>query len=107
MSSSTVFCAARQQNHKGLSEETKEKLRCPLDGSFHISVSSPKSCCIRTRMHPVLLRCSSFKYSRYSLSSRLAGRAPPRPRCSHDFGDETLASRHSCLAASHVSRGSA
>jgi len=26
--------------------------------------------------HPARLRCSSIKYSRYSQSSRLAGRAP-------------------------------
>ena len=53
-----------------------------------------KSGCIRPALHPVStptrlprwgprlrLRCSSFKYSRYSRSSRLAGRAHHRPRC--------------------------
>src|SRR5688572_14988429 len=32
-------------------------------------------------MHPRGLRCSSFKYSEYSQSSRLARGAPRRPRC--------------------------
>ena len=32
-------------------------------------------------MHPRGLRCSSFKYSRHSRSSRLAHGAPRRPRC--------------------------
>ena len=32
-------------------------------------------------MHPVPRRCSSVTYSRYSPFSRLAGRAPRRPRC--------------------------
>src|ERR1700716_2710532 len=32
-------------------------------------------------MHPRRLRCSSLKYSRYSRSSRLAGRAPRPSRC--------------------------
>ena len=36
---------------------------------------------IRPPMHPAPRRCSSVKYSRYSPSSRLAGRAPRRPRC--------------------------
>jgi hypothetical protein len=36
---------------------------------------------IRPAMHPGWRRCSSFKYSRYSQSSRLASRAPRRPRC--------------------------
>ena len=31
-------------------------------------------------MHPAGLRCSSLTYSRYARSSRLAGRAPRRPR---------------------------
>ena len=31
--------------------------------------------------HPALRRCSSLKYTRYSHSSRLAGRAPRTPRC--------------------------
>src|SRR5207247_10397804 len=39
--------------------------------------SSPwcNSICIRPSLHPVWLRCSSLKYSRYSRSSRLASRA--------------------------------
>ena len=37
--------------------------------------------CIRAPMHPARRRCSSLKYSRYSRSSRLAGRAPRRSRC--------------------------
>ena len=32
-------------------------------------------------MHPVSRRCSSVEYSRFAPSSRLAGRAPRRPRC--------------------------
>src|SRR5204863_10203063 len=36
---------------------------------------------IRPAMHPAWRRCSSVKYSRYSSSSRLARRAPRRPRC--------------------------
>jgi hypothetical protein len=36
---------------------------------------------IRPPMHPASRRCSSVKYSRYSPSSRLARRAPRRPRC--------------------------
>src|SRR6185295_10306518 len=32
-------------------------------------------------MHPGWRRCSSFKYSRYSQSSRLASRAPRPSRC--------------------------
>src|SRR6266516_4636643 len=32
-------------------------------------------------MHPGWLRCSSVRYSRYPRSSRLASRAPRRPRC--------------------------
>ena len=32
-------------------------------------------------MHPAWRRCSSVEYSRYSFSSRLARRAPRRPRC--------------------------
>src|SRR6266850_565519 len=32
-------------------------------------------------MHPLWLRCSSLKYSRYSRSSRLAGGAPRPSRC--------------------------
>src|SRR5262245_36371886 len=32
-------------------------------------------------MHPAWRRCSSFKYSRYSRSSRLATRAPRPSRC--------------------------
>src|SRR5881409_3777916 len=32
-------------------------------------------------MHPRRRRCSSFKYSRYSQSSRLAGGAPRSSRC--------------------------
>src|SRR5439155_23564786 len=32
-------------------------------------------------MHPRQRRCSSFKYSRYSQSSRLAGGAPRSSRC--------------------------
>ena len=45
--------------------------------------SSPrrKSRCIRRAMHPGWRRCSSFKYSRYSQSSRLASRAPRPSRC--------------------------
>jgi hypothetical protein len=45
--------------------------------------SSPwcNSGCIRPAMHPRGLRCSSFKYSRYSQSSRLARGAPRRSRC--------------------------
>ena len=46
-----------------------------LSGPFH------KYGGIRPPMHPVPLRCSSVAYSRYSPSSRLAGRAPRRPRC--------------------------
>src|ERR1700722_2937073 len=46
-----------------------------LSGSFHNYGG------IRPRMHPAPRRCSSVKYSRYSPSSRLAGRAPPPPRC--------------------------
>jgi branched-chain amino acid transport system permease protein len=45
------------------------------------SVPQPNSRRIRPPMHPGLLRCSSVKYSRYSPSSRLAVRAPRRPRC--------------------------
>src|SRR5438552_7380614 len=41
-------------------------------------------------MHPGWLRCSSFEYSRYAHSSRLAIRAPRRPRCSTNFRDATL-----------------
>jgi hypothetical protein len=36
---------------------------------------------IRPPMHPASQRCSSVEYSRYAPSSRLARRAPPRPRC--------------------------
>ena len=36
---------------------------------------------IRLPIHPGRLCCSSVKYSRYSPSSRLAGRAPRYPRC--------------------------
>src|SRR5207247_10369559 len=36
---------------------------------------------IRPAMHPASLHSSSVKYSRYSPSSRLAMRAPRRPRC--------------------------
>ena len=36
---------------------------------------------IRPPMHPLPRRCSSVEYSRYAPSSRLAGRAPRRPRC--------------------------
>ena len=36
---------------------------------------------IRPPMHPTPRRCPSVEYSRYALSSRLAGRAPRRPRC--------------------------
>ena len=37
--------------------------------------------CIRREMHPAVLRCSSVEYPRYSLSSRLARRAPLPSRC--------------------------
>jgi outer membrane protein len=36
---------------------------------------------IRPPMHPGPRRCSSVEYARYAPSSRLAGRAPRRPRC--------------------------
>src|SRR2546428_8362907 len=36
------------------------------------------------------LRCSSFTYSRYAHSSRLAIRAPRRPRRTTNFWDATL-----------------
>src|SRR5580704_14755430 len=46
-----------------------------LSGPFHNYAG------IRPPMHPAPRRCSLVKYSRYSPSSRLAGRAPRRPRC--------------------------
>ena len=49
------------------------------------SAVSQKSLGIRPSLHPGSLRCSSVKYSRYSPSSRLASRAPRRPRCSRHF----------------------
>ncbi len=49
------------------------------------SVASPKFVCIRPAMHPGWRRCSSLKYSRYSWSSRLASRAPRRPRCNNEL----------------------
>jgi hypothetical protein len=53
--------------------------------------SSPwcKSSCIRLAMHPGWLRCSSFKYSRYSQSSRLASRAPRQPLCDAGLAPRT------------------
>ena len=36
-------------------------------------------------MHPAWRRCSSVAYSRYSPSSRLASRAPRRPRCDNEL----------------------
>src|ERR1043166_1374445 len=51
----------------------------------HLSVESQKFVGIRPAMHPGWLRCSSFEYSRYAHSSRLAIRAPRRPRCSTNF----------------------
>ena len=49
------------------------------------SVVSQKFVCIRPAMHPAWLRCSSVAYSRYSPSSRLAIRAPRRPRCDNEL----------------------
>ncbi len=43
-------------------------------------------------LDPGPLRCSSFKYAQYFQSSRLAGRAHRRPRCTSYFADTTLAS---------------
>jgi len=40
-----------------------------------------------TPIHPAGLRCSSLAYSRYARSSRLAGRAPRRPRW-HTYSDQ-------------------
>src|SRR4030095_41519 len=43
---------------------------------------APLNCvCVRPAMHPAWRRYSSAAYSRYSPSSRLATRAPRRPRC--------------------------
>jgi len=58
-------------------ERTGTSRSCP-------SVVSQKFVC-RPPMHPVPRRCSSVKYSRYSPSSRLAGRAPRRPRCDNEL----------------------
>ncbi len=44
---------------------------------------------IRPPMHPGLRRCSSVKYARYSPSSRLASRAPRRPRYVTVFTNRT------------------
>src|SRR6266851_223960 len=80
-------------------------VRCASEASSPSSrLSSPrgKSGCIRAALHPVWLRCSSLKYSRYchptaqttrgggpgSRSSRLARRAHRRSRC-----DDGLAPR--------------
>src|SRR5262245_9659297 len=54
-----------------------------------VSVASQKFVGIRPAMHPGWLRCSSFEYSRYAHSSRLAIRAPRRPRCTTNFWDAT------------------
>jgi hypothetical protein len=48
-------------------------------GLWHMAPTSPgspwcNSICIRATLHPTRPRCSSLKYSRYSRSSRLAGR---------------------------------
>ena len=53
--------------------------------AMNVSAASPKFVCIRPPMHPASRRCSSVKYSRYSPSSRLARRAPRRPRCDNDL----------------------
>ena len=52
------------------------------------------SICIRTAMHPRWLRCSSFKYSRYSQSSRLAIGAPRRSRCDDGVAPRAANGRH-------------
>src|SRR5712691_8155087 len=63
-----------------------------------------KSDCSRSALHPVWLRCSSLKYSRYSRSSRLASRAHRRPRC--DAGLSPRAARAtSPLRSSALLRG--
>ena len=49
------------------------------------SVQIPKFVGIRPARHPAWLRCSSFEYSRYAHSSRLAIRAPRRPRCNNEL----------------------
>ena len=48
---------------------------------------------IRSPMHPAWLRCSSLAYSRYAPSSRLAMRAPRRPRCTRQFATGPLERR--------------
>ena len=59
-----------------------------LSGPFHKygGISRPP-------MHPVPRRCSSVTYSRYAPSSRLAGRAPRRPRCLTVFMKRTTERR--------------
>ncbi len=54
---------------------TPERLPVVLSTAFHNYGG------IRPAIHPVWPRCSSFKYAGYSQSSRLASRAPRRPRC--------------------------
>jgi hypothetical protein len=61
----------RRENHA----LHRENPRGQLSADFH------KYGGIRPPMHPASRRCSSVKYSRYSPSSRLARRAPRRPRC--------------------------
>jgi hypothetical protein len=59
----------------------KQLLDLITRASFGLSGPPPDYGCIRPPLHPARLRCSSLKYSRYSRSSRLAGRAHRRPRC--------------------------
>lgn len=49
---------------------------------------------IRPAGHPAWLRCSSLEYSPDAHSSRLASRAPRRPRCTSRFGSAPLECRH-------------
>ena len=112
-------CAARavrrrRRSHRGRRTRTTSWHRCRMTGKVRTgrTAKTPSdsrlrrsACCkrshpvlsapihkyggIRPPLHPGQLRCSSVEYSRYSPSSRLAGRAPRRPRCVTVFADRS------------------
>ena len=57
------------------------------------SVVSRKFVGIRAAMHPAWRRCRCSHIGQYARASRLANRAPRRPRCTPNFQDATLALR--------------
>ena len=68
------------------------------------SVGSQKFVGIRPAMHPGWRRCSSVAYSRYAPFSRLATRAPRRPRCNNELLRHDTSGGHTPCISTRASR---